>query len=625
MRYDLRRGLTRRDALALGGAALLSAALPPVAWGAARTGLHGLSIFGELKYPNNFKKFEYTNAMAPKTGRMNFQPGTRFFNENFSTFNTLNAFVLRGDAPPRMALTFDSLMASGGDEADAIYGLLAETVDISEDGHVYTFHLRRGVLFHDGSPLTAADVAFSLQLLKDQGHPNLATLLKPLAKAEASDAATLVVTLDGTENRETILSVAGMPVFSKAYYSTRPFDSSSLDIPVGSGPYRVGEFAAGRFIEYRRRPDYWGKDLPVNVGLYNFDVIRIDFFQERQAAFEAFKRGDITFREEFTSITWAQEYNFPAVQDGRVKKTLFPQELRPSFQHFYINNRLPKFSDPRTRQALGLGFDFEWSNQNLFFGIYSRASSFFQSSDFMAAGRPTPAELALLEPYRGQIPEEAFGEAVVPAKSDGSGRDRALLRRASELLTAAGWRQQGNRVVDASGAPLTIEFLIDAQVFERILTPWMENLKAIGVEASIRQVDPAQYAERLKNFDFDVILSALGLPATPIDGFDQLFGSAAADQPGSYNEMGIKSRAVDGLIEKLRGVTTRAELVAILKSMDRVLRAGHHSIPTWYAADHKVAHWNIFGWPEKKPDYEFNPEDSWWFDADKARAIGYRA
>jgi microcin C transport system substrate-binding protein len=473
--------------------------------------------------------------------------------------------------------------------------------------------------------VTAADVAFSLQLLKDQGHPNLAALLKPMAKAEAGDAATVVVSLDGSESRETILSVAGMPVFAKAYYASRPFDSSSLEVPLGSGTYKVGDFVAGRFIEYRRDPDYWGKGLPVNVGFANFDAIRIDFFQERQAAFEAFKRGDITFREEFTSITWAQEYNFPAVLDGRVKKTLFPEELTPSLQHFFINNRLPKFADPRTREAIGIAFDFEWSNQNLFFGIYTRGFSFFQNSDFMAVGRPSAAELALLEPYRGQVPDEVFGEPYVPPKSDGSGRDRALLRRASDLLAAAGWRQVGNSLVDAAGAPLTIEMLIDAQVFERVLAPWAENLKAIGVAANIRQVDPAQYAARVNDFDFDVILAAFGFPATPIDGWDQFFGSAAADQRGSYNAMGIKSRAVDGLIEKLRGVSSRTELVAILKSMDRVLRAGRHSIPSWYTADHKVAHWNVFGWPEKKPDYVFNPEVSWWFDADKARTIGYRA
>jgi microcin C transport system substrate-binding protein len=555
---------------------------------------------------------------------MNFQPGTRSFNENFLTFNTLNGFVLKGDAPPRIALAYDTLLASGGDEADAMYGLLAETVDVSEDGHVYTFHLRRA-LFHDGSPLTAADVAFSLQLLKDQGHPNLAALLKPMARAEAPDVATVVVTLDGTESRDTILSVGGMPVFSKAYYTSHPFDSSSLDTPPGSGPYKVGNLAAGRFIEYVRVPDYWGKDLAVNVGFNNFDVIRIDFFQERQTAFEAFKKGDITFREEFTSATWAQEYDFPAVIDGRVKKTLFPQELRPSLQHFFFNNRLKKFSDPRTRQALGLTFDFEWSNHNLFFDIYTREVSYFQNSDFMAVGKPSAAEVALLEPYRGQVPDEVFGEPYVPPKSDGSGKDRILLRQASDMLAAAGWKQVGNSLVDAQGQPLTIEFLIDAMVFERILSPWVENLKAIGVAATIRQVDPSQYAQRVNNFDFDVILSAFGLSATPLSGFDQFYGSAAADQPGSDNQMGIKSKAIDGLIAKLPSVATRDQLVAILTAMDRVLRAGRHSVPSWYAADHKVAHWAIFGWPGKKPDYVFNPETSWWFDADKATAIGYKA
>jgi microcin C transport system substrate-binding protein len=446
-----------------------------------------------------------------------------------------------------------------------------------------------------------------------------------MAKAEATDVATVVVTLDGSEARDTILSVAGMPVFSKAYYTTHPFDSSSLDPPLGSGPYKVGNVAAPSFIEYQRVPDYWGAELPVNVGFDNFDTVRIDFYQEREAAFEAFKIGSITFREEFTSATWAQQYDFPAVMDGRVKKTLFPSERVPSLQHFFFNTRLRKFADPRTRQAIGLAFDFEWSNQNLFFGVYTREVSFFQNSDFMAAGMPSPAEVALLEPYRGQVPDDVFGEPPIPPKSDGSGKDRVLLKRASDLLAAAGWKLSGNNLVAADGTPLTVEFLIDAQVFERILSPWVANLKAIGIDATLREVDPSQYADRVNTFDFEMILTAWGFGATQISGFDQIFGSAAADQPGSDNQAGIKSKAVDGLIAQLPKLNTREDLVAIMRSMDRVLRAGQYSVPSWYSADHKVAHWAIFGWPDKKPDYAFSPETSWWFDADKARAIGYRA
>ncbi len=617
------RGLTRRGVLAAGGAAFATPLLPSWAWAAGRRGLHGLSIFGELKYPVDFKHFDYVDANAPKGGRMNFQPSNWAYNQAPTTFNTLNSFVLRGDAPPRMGLTFDTLMAGADDEPSSYYGLVAETVDVSDDGNVFTFHLRDGPRFHDGTALTADDVAFSLMLLKEKGHPAIAEVVQPMAKAEASDARTVVVALDGKQTRETILSVAGLPIFSKAYYTSHPFDSSSLDPPLGSGPYAVGNMSAGRYIEYRRVADYWGKDLPVNVGQGNFDEIRIDFFQERETAFEAFKKGAITYREEFTSITWATGYDFPAHAAGKVRKTLLPAEAVASFQNFFYNTRREKFADPRVRMAIGLAFDFEWSNKNLFFDAYQREFSYFQNSDFMAEGTPGADELALLEPYRGDLPADVFDGAKVPPKTDGSGNDRAMLRQAFDLLKAAGWQQKDGKLVDGRGEALDFEFLIDAAVFERVLSPWVANLKRIGIGATIRQVDPAQYQARLNDFDFDVILAAFIMGATPLDGLNQFFGSTAADEPGSRNYAGIKSKAIDGLLDKLAGVASRAEQVAVLKAIDRVLRAGQYATPSWYLANHRVAHWDIFGWPAQKPDYAFQPETTWWFDRDKAAAIGY--
>ena len=617
------RGLTRRSVLATGGAALAVMAVKPFAWAAGRSGLHGLSIFGELKYPADFKHFDYVDPTAPKGGRMNFQPSYWVFNQSTQTFNTLNSFVLKGDAPPRMELTFDTLMASAEDEPNSYYGLIAETVDVSDDGNVFTFHLRSGARFHDGSPLTAQDVAFSLTLLKEKGHPDISQVIAPMAKAEASDASTVSVTLDGKQTRQTIFTIAGLPIFSKAYYTNRPFDSSSLEAPLGSGAYKVGAASAGRFIEYERVADYWGKDLPVNVGQGNFDVIRIDFFQEREAAFQAFQKGLITYREEFTSLTWATGYTFPAVTEGRVQKTLFPSEAVPSFQFFFYNTRLAKFADARTRLALGLAFDFEWSNKNLFFGSYAREASYFQKSDFMAEGKPGPDELKLLEPYRAELPAEVFGEIYVPPQTDGSGNDRAVLRQAFDLLAAAGWQQKDGKLVNDKGEALDVEFLINASVFERVLAPWAANLKRIGVTATIRQVDSAQYQSRLNDYEFDVILSAFTLGATPLDGLTQFFGSKVADQPGSHNYAGIKSKAVDGLLDRLPQVTNRAELVALLKALDRVLRAGQYGTPSWYQANHRVAHWDVFAWPPNKPDYAFTPETTWWFDAKKAATIGY--
>jgi microcin C transport system substrate-binding protein len=434
----------------------------------------------------------------------------------------------------------------------------------------------------------------------------------------------VVVTLSADKNRDTILSIVDLPIFAKAYYTAHEFDSSSLDAPLSSGAYKVGRVAAGRFIEYERVPDYWAKDLPVSVGFNNFDVIRIDFFTERQAAFEAFKKGEITHREEFTSITWANDYNFPAVVEGKVKKsTDIPSEKRPSHQGFTFNTRRGKFGDPRTRQAIALAFDFEWSNPNLFFGSYERQTSIFGISDFAAVGPPSPAELEILEPFRADLPAEVFAEPYIPPQTDGSGRDREMLRRAADLLADAGWKQIDTTLVDEEGAPFEIEFLIDAEVFERVIGPWTENLGALGIAASIRQVDPAQYQARMNDFDFDIVLEAFSFSATPLDGLPQFYSSASAERKGSYNSAGVRELAIDAALARLPTVATRDDLIAITRVIDRVFRAGHYWTPAWMLANHRLAYWDIFGHPAAKPDYDFDPETTWWFDSDRAKAIGY--
>lgn len=618
--------LTRRQALAFGGAAAVASTVRvPWAWAAGKTGLHGLSIFGDLKYAPGFKQFDYVDAKAPKGGRMNFQVPNWQLNQNPQTFNTLNGFVLKGDAPPRIEMLFDTLMARAWDEPDALYGLVAETVDVSDDLSTYTFHLRPEAKFHDGTPLTADDAAFSLNLIKEKGHPNIAEPLAPMTKAEASDAHTLVVTLSAERNRQTILGVAAdVPMLSKAYYTAHAFDSSSLDVPLASGAYTIGNLAAGRYLEYKRVPDYWGANLPVNVGTSNFDIIRIDFFTERQTAFEAFKKGDVTFREEFTSITWAQDYNFPAVTAGKVKKTTeFPSEKKPALQGFYINTRKGKFKDPRTREAIGLCFDFEWSNPNLFFNSYARLASVFGTSDFAAGAPADDAEKAILAPFLADLPADILGAPYVPPKTDGSGRDRAILKQASDLLAAAGWKQMGTDLVDEEGAPFEIEVLIDAQVYERILTPFANNLKALGISAIVRQVDPTQYTARENGFDFDIVLEAFSFSPTPLDGLDQFYSSKSADQGGSRNYSAIKEPAIDAALALLPSVDSREKLMTITHVIDRVVRARHYWIPAWYLANHRTAYWDIFGHPPTKPDYGFYPEATWWFDQDRAKAIGY--
>ncbi len=615
-------GLSRRTTLKLAGAAAALAVLKPLAWAQGRSDLHGLSVFGDLKYPAGFKHFDYVDPTAPKGGTMRFSVPNWLFNQNTQTFNTLNSFVQKGDSPPRMELLFDTLMARAADEPDAVYGLLAESVAVSEDGNVFTFTLHREARFHDGSPVSAEDVAFSLNLLKEKGHPNIAQIIREFTTATAIDAGTVELKLSGKQSRDLIFTLVGLPIFSKAYYSTRDFTASTLEPPLGSGAYKVGTVDAGRTISFVRIVDYWAKDLPVNVGFNNFDLIRIDFYRDRQTAFEAFKKGDTTYREEFTSKAWATEYGFPAIKAGKIKKALVPEEARPDIQAWYPNGRRAKFSDPRTREAMGLCFDFEWTNRNIFYDAYQRGQSYFEKSDFAAEGPPSAEEIALLEPFRDQLPAAVFAAPVPTPKSVGSGRDRMLLRRASELLAEAGWKNAGGILRDERGEAFTAEFLIDDDVFTRSLSPFVANLKAVGIDASIRLVDSTQYNIRTNDFDFDVAMNRVILSATPLDGLNLFYGSQAADTPGTYNLAGIKDPVLDALIAKVPAVQSREELVTLLRAMDRILRARHYAIPNWTQPNHRVAHWDIFGWPAVKPDYAFTPEVTWWFDSAKATAIG---
>lgn len=617
--------LPRRGFLALGAAATVAALLPGRAFATIPTGtkLHGLSAFGDLKYPADFTHFDYVNVDAPKGGVMNFQPPNWGYNQSPLTFNTLNSFAFKGDAPQRMEMCFDTLMARALDEPDAMYGLLAESVVLSEDRNVFTFMLRPEARWHDGTPLTAEDVAFSLLLFKEKGHPELMMQLRELTEATAPDPRTLRLAFSGRQSAQTVLTVAGMPVVSKAYYSAHAFEASSMQPPLGSGPYKVGRVSPGLTIEYERVADYWGKDLPVNRGQNNFDRIRIDFYRERQAAFEAFKKGDTHFREEFTSSIWATGYDFPALRDGKVVKREFPGEKWPSMQAIALNQRRAQFRDVRVRRAIALCFDFEWTRRTLFYGSYERSQSNFERSDYKAEGLPSPGELALLEPFRAGLPPEVFGEPVTLPASNGSGRDRKLLGQASRLLAEAGWKRSGQYVVDAKGGRLVAEMLADDETFVRIFSPWVDNLKAIGIDASIRLVDASQYEARQKTFDFDINMLAVQVGATPsADALDTLYLSRAAGTQGTRNYPGTESPAVDALVEAAGKAQSRQELVTALNALDRVLRARLDWIPTYYLANHRAAYWDMFGFVEQKPDYGFPVEALWWFDREKAAKIG---
>jgi microcin C transport system substrate-binding protein len=615
--------VTRRDTLLLGAGALALVVARPAD---AQVGpeRHGMSAFGDLKYPADFKHFEYVDPHAPKGGVFSHVGSTRAFNQNFLTFNSLNSFILKGDGAQGMELTFASLMVRSEDEPDAMYGLAARAVQISPDGLTYRFLMRPGITFHDGSALTAHDVAFSLQILKDKGHPIAQQLLRDFAGAEAVDDATVVVRFAPQRARDVPLFVAGCPIFSRAYYSARPFDETTLDVPLGGGPYKVGRLDVGRYIEYDRVKDWWGADLPVARGQNNFDAVRYEYYRDREVAFEGFTGKNYLFREEFTSRVWATRYDFPALRDGRVKRDIIPDDTPSGAQGWFFNTRREKFKDRRLREALVYAFDFEWTNKTIMYGSYKRTHSVFQNSPMMAVGKPSPEELALLEPFRGKVPDEVFGEPFVPPVSDGSGQDRTLLRKASALLQEAGFQVKNGKRVLPDGEPITIEFLLDEPSFQPHHMVFIKNLTTLGIDATVRMVDAVQFKKREDDFDFDLVVQRSSFSSTPGDSLRSYFSSQAANLKGSQNLAGISDPVIDTLIERIVAADNRPDLVTACKALDRVIRSGRYWVPHWYKASHWIAYWDVLGRPPTKPRYARGIPETWWYDRDKAAKLEQR-
>jgi microcin C transport system substrate-binding protein len=612
----------RRHVLGLGvGAVAATAFRPAMAEGEAGPETHGLSVFGDLKYPPDFHHFDYVNLAAPKGGVFSTIPSLRTNNQSYFTFNSLNAFILKGEGAQGMDLTFATLMARAGDEPDAMYGQVARSVQISPDKTVYRFTLRPEAKFHDGSKLTAQDVAFSLTTLKTKGHPMVTQQMRDMVKAEAPDDATVIVSFAEKRARDVPLFVASLPIFSRAYYANRPFDESTTDIPLGSGPYKVGRFEVNKFIEYDRVRDWWGADLPVSRGVYNYDTVRYEFYRDREVAFQGFTAKNYLYREEFTARVWATQYDFPAIKDGRVRRETLPDETPSGAQGWFFNTRRDKFKDPRVREAVLQAFDFEWTNKTIMYGAYARTHSPFQNSDMMAKGPPSPEELRLLEPFRGEVPDEVFGEPFVPPVSDGSGQDRAILRRAGQLLQEAGLVVKDRIRVLPDGTPFRIEFLVDEPSLQPHHAPYIKNLGTLGIEASFRLVDAVQYRARVEDFDFDMTMERFSMSATPGDGMRPFFSSQAAKTKGSYNLAGIANPAIDALIEQILGAGSRAELTTACRAFDRVFRAGRYWVPQWYRASHPVAYWDVFDHPKALPRYQIDNYSSslgerilWWCD-----------
>jgi len=613
--------LNRRHALGIIAGAVTAGPQLIVRVHAEEAEHHGISAFGDLGYPADFKNFKFVNPDAPKGGAYSEIVSSRGYNGTFNTFDSLNGYILKGNGAYGMDLTFAALMVRAADEPDAMYGLAARAVRISDDGLTYTFLLRPEAKFHDGSALTAQDVAWTLATLKDKGHPIITQLLRDMKSAEATDDRTIVVRFAEKRGRDVPSFVAGLPIFSRAYYAKQPFDESTLAVPLGSGPYKVGKADVGRSIEFERVKDWWGADLPVSRGQNNFDTVRYEYYRDRDVGFEGFTAGNYLFREEFTARVWATRYDFPAIKDGRVKRTTIPDDTLSATQGWFMNTRRPQFKDRRVREALIDAFDFEWTNKTLMYGAYLRTQSAFENSPMKATGKPSEAELKLLAPFRGKVPDEVFGEPYAPPVTDGSGHDRKWLLRASQLLNEAGFVLKDGKRVMPNGAPFTIEFLSDEAGLQQHHLTYIRNLAVIGIDATFRLVDPAQYRRRADNFDFDVTVERFSFSSTPGESLRTYFTSKAAAIVGAQNLAGIADPAIDAMVDAAIAAKTRDELTAACRALDRIFRAGRYWIPHWYLPAHRIAYWDVFGFPASGPRYARGIPETWWSTGGKGPKV----
>lgn len=574
---------------------------------------HAIAMYGDVKYPADFTHFDYVNPDAPKGGTLALSAS--------GTFDNLNPFILRGTPAAGLALTFDTLMAPSLDEPFTYYGLVAEAVETPEDRSWVKFTLNPAARWHDGQPITAEDVIFSFETLTTKGHPQYRSYYANVVSAEQTGEREVTFTFDGEVNRELPLIMGQLPVLPKHYYEGRDFERTTLEPPLGSGAYKIRSFEPGRSIVYERVPDYWAADLPVNRGRYNFDEVRYEYYRDRDVAFEAFKAGNFDLWSENSAKRWATGYEGGAFDRGEIIKEKLPIRPVARMQGYVFNLREDKFKDPRVREALGYAFDFEWANKNLMYDAYERIRSYFHGEPELASsGLPSEAELALLEPYRDQLPEEVFTQEYQPPTTDGSGNNRDNLRQALALLREAGWAVEDGRLThQETGEVMAFEILLVDPSGERIAAPWVNNLKRLGVDARIRIVDTSQYQNRMDNFDFDVTTEIWAQSDSPGNEQRDMWGSAVADVPGSRNTAGIKDPVVDALIDEVIAAETREGLEAAVRALDRVLLWGHYVVPHFVDDGYRVAYRHKFERPEVLP--EEGPDFfGWWVDPDKVAA-----
>ncbi len=566
---------------------------------------HALVLFGKPKYAAGFHHFDYVNPDAPKGGRVKLA--------QTSNFDSLNPFILKGLAAPGTNYMFETLMTPSLDEPQSYYGLIAEKAELSRDKSKLTFYLNENAKWHDGTPITADDVVFSFNTLKEKGHPTYRLQYAEVGAVEKLGPRLVRFHFTNTEQRELPILIASMPIISKAYYTEFPFDKSSLKTPMASGPYTVKKLQAGRFIAYERVENYWAKNLPVNRGKYNFDTIRYDVYRDDVIALEAFKSNDFDLNEEYIARNWAMGYNFPAFNRGDVIKYSAKHKIPRGMQAFMFNMRRGKFADRRVREAIGLSLDFEWMNRTLFYDAYQRNISFFQNTPFAATEPPSAEEQALLEPYKDILPPGIMGSVYLPPQTDGSGFPRAQLIRAQTLLDEAGWLlKDGKRVHKDTGEVLTVEFLIRQKTLQRVIGSMKRNLKKLGIITEERFVDDAQYQKRLEHMDFDLI-SIWWNMGLIYPGQEQLqyWHSMQADIPGSQNYSGLKNPAVDHILSRLVNADTLESLTTASRALDRTLMWEQVVIPHWSITNYRVAYWNKFDRPKRQPEYGLGFE-TWW-------------
>ncbi len=574
---------------------------------------HALTLYDEPpKYPANFKHFDYVNPDAPKGGT--------FRQAGFGSFDSLNPFISKGVPANDTDLIYDTLARQSLDEPFTEYGLIASKIEKAPDNSWVRYYLRPEARFHDGHPVRAEDVVFSFQTLMKSGAPLYRGYYGDVDQVVAEDPLRVLFTFKHNNNRELPLIIGQLPVLPKHWWENRDFTKGNLEAPLGSGPYKVSEVKAGRSIRYERVKDYWGKDLPINRGFYNFDVMSTDYFRDNTVALEALKAGQFDYWLEISAKNWANAYNIPAVSEGRLIKEQIVNGNSTGMQGFVFNLRRPLFQDVRVRQALSLLLDFEWTNKQLFNGAYTRTRSYFENSEMAATGLPDEAQLKILEPLRGKIPEQVFTEAFANPLSDASGMIRAQQRQAYQLLQEAGWRIVDDKMVDTSGKPVKIEFLLAQTEFERVLLPFKRNLSDLGIDLEIRRVDVSQYINRVRSRDFDMVVGGFPQSSSPGNEQREFWKSESADKPGSRNYIGLKDPAIDQLVEGLINADSRNSLVAHARALDRVLQWGYYVIPNWHIKTWRVAYWNHIGHPKVSPTFDIGI-NTWWIKPDAKPAI----